>query len=116
VRSFEERGGLKKDVQEHEHSSAEDEEATKISDATRGEYVAPSIVMTIALRVRVVEVIVRLSYIHSEGAKTPFGRIGRERELEESKVSASNMQVNRSRLHKRTLSAIEGPLREGGVD
>jgi hypothetical protein len=83
VGSLEERGGLRKDVQEHKHTSAEDEEATKISNATRGKYVAPSIVVTVALRIRVVKVIVRLPYIHSEGAKTPFGGIGRERELEE---------------------------------
>ena len=55
----------RKDIQEHEHPGAKDEEATKISNATRGEDVAPSIVVAVALRVRVVEVIVWLSYIHS---------------------------------------------------
>ena len=43
---------------------------------------APSVVVAVALRVRVVKIIVWLSYIHRESVETPLGGIGRERKLE----------------------------------
>jgi hypothetical protein len=76
---------IKNDEQEHEHPEHKDQETPEIGNATRGEDVAASVIVTIALRVRVVKMIVRFSYVHRESAETPLSGIRGECKLEEPK-------------------------------
>jgi len=69
--------------------------------------VAASVIVTIALRVRVVKMIVRFSYVHSESSETPLSGIGSECKLEDRKISIESAGVESDGI---TLSAKEGAL------
>ena len=64
-----------KGEQEHHHASCKDEETTEIGNAASCEDVAATVIVAIALGVRIVEMIIRLWDIHRKGAESPFGRI-----------------------------------------
>lgn len=69
---------------------------------------AASVIVTIALRVRVVKMIVRFSYVHCESAETPLSGIGGECKLDESKNQ--HWECKGIESDGITLSAIEGAL------